>query len=119
MATTVHDPAPITNSNQVPAISPDWHSGPPPYPGWWPVCSIPTYPKLNILSFWDGESWSVACLTSEKANYAGMYGKYHPSPARIDFYWTERPAFWPEFAREYGKDFIAGAETAHQNKEQS
>ena len=72
-----------------------WHSGPPPFPGWWNASS---YRSREAWRWWDGERWSSvatpAITARAAAEQAARPALYHPEFPPIK--WTH---YWPAGAR--------------------
>jgi hypothetical protein len=73
-----------------------WHSGPPPFVGWWNASSIKHW---GAMRWWDGEKWSVAVFANDKPETRdGELVKLSQHTAMnqnmIEWSWQ-----WPENAR--------------------
>lgn len=68
-----------------------WHSGPPPYIGWWHASAG----RLDdIFRWWDGSNWSCPARPSMSMEEAAYWAKCKDRYVSIE--WT---TYWPKNAR--------------------
>ena len=76
----------------------EWHSGPPPYIGWWNA-SRNEAPDPDTWRWWDGKHWSYFVFEDDDPLMVGKMveqmavGHYQPINGIM---WTD---YWPENAR--------------------
>lgn len=82
-----------------------WHSGPPPYVGWWQASMMRA---KHLWSWWDGTQWSNVVSEescAERANLAATFRHAHNAQVEWNDYWPA-DARVPRLAPE---DFEIGA----------
>lgn len=67
-----------------------WHSGPPPFVGWWLCRGI----GGRCWRWWDGRDWSSPAYPTDGADYAALAAKHKAMTE--DVQWTH---YWPAGAR--------------------
>ena len=71
-----------------------WHSGAPPFPGWW---NASVFSDEGIWRWWDGKVWSDPCSDQKSSMFAGKIATTPDDPiARNTIQWT---TYWPKGAR--------------------
>lgn len=73
-------------------MSKKWHSGPPPFPGWW---NASVSRDESIWRWWNGLIWSVGITNHSPANDAGFLAR-RPYIGFTPVEWTD---YWPPNAR--------------------
>ena len=74
---------------------PEFRSGPPPSPGWWPTSTRPDPKPSQIHLRWhNGRRWSMAAGVNFSAADAARCAR-DLCVYSDDVLWTDRPAAWP------------------------
>ena len=69
-----------------------WHSGPPPFPGWW---NVPSDKYGAEWRWWDGIRWSCAIGSGASREFAGLIAT---QPAVMPNFLIRWSYYWPKNA---------------------